>query len=84
MSYVSGTFGESASDRHTTERSTLLTDDMFSQSWQVWKLWPNIYVSKDVKGIGALSHPGTRPPVLWTGKLQGWTGIPVQQLVVDG
>ena len=31
-----------------------------------------------------LSHPGTRPPVLWTGKLQGWTGIPVQQLVVDG
>ena len=52
MSYVSGTFGESASDRHTIERSTLLTDDMFSQSWQVWKLWPNIYVSKDVKGIG--------------------------------
>ena len=37
-SYVSGTFGESASDRHTIERSTLLTDDMFSQSWQVWKL----------------------------------------------
>ena len=32
----------------------------------------------------ALSHPGTRPLVLWTGKLQGWTGIPVQQLVVDG
>ena len=49
--YVSGTFGETASDRHTIERSTLLTDDMFSQSWQVWKLWSNIYFSKDVKVI---------------------------------
>ena len=29
------------------------------------------------------SHPGTRPPVLWTGRMQVWTGIPVQQLVVD-
>ena len=31
----------------------------------------------------ALPHPGTRPPVLWTGRMQVWTGIPVQQLVVD-
>ena len=31
----------------------------------------------------AVPHPGTRPPVLWTGKMQVWTGIPVQQLVVD-
>ena len=30
-----------------------------------------------------LPHPGTRPPVLWTGRTQVWTGIPVQQLVVD-
>ena len=28
------------------ERSTLLTDGMFSKSWQVWKLWSNIaYIS---------------------------------------
>ena len=33
--------------------------------------------------VQALSHPGTRPPVLWTGRMQVWTGIPVQQLVVD-
>ena len=31
----------------------------------------------------ALPHPGTRPPVLWTGRMQVWTGIPVQPLVVD-
>ena len=48
---AAGTFGESASDRHTIEISTLFTDDMFSQSWQVWKLWSNIYFSKYVNII---------------------------------
>ena len=50
------------------------------------QLWDLFSLDKSVSffSMHPLSHPGTRPSVLWTGKLQGWTGIPVQQLVVDG
>ena len=46
------------------------------------EIWGNTYCT-NVECITALPHPGTRPPVLWTGRMPVWTGIPVQQLVVD-